>query len=140
MGAGTIFGIFFFLNFAPPTFKFAHPGYSVLGGQKCIVAQANHLTLNENCLFMIIQYFFCTKSRVGSRHPNSFQGGKFRVAMPTRIISRVGTCPPCPHRAGAYDEILFKLWFFHFMSFLFFVDRGERHSENKQRVEESHGK
>jgi len=52
MGAGTIFEEGgqkwfstqrrFFLYFAPPTFKFAHPGYSVLGGQKRIVAHPNH--------------------------------------------------------------------------------------------------
>jgi len=52
MGSGTIFAEgwqkrvrcgganFFYL--APPTFEFAHPGYSVLGGQKCLVAHPNH--------------------------------------------------------------------------------------------------
>jgi len=31
-----------FFYFAPPNFKFAHPGYGVLGGQKRIVAHPNH--------------------------------------------------------------------------------------------------
>jgi len=52
MGAGTIFegggqdrmrrGSADFFYFAPPIFKFAHPGYSVLGGQKRIAAHPNH--------------------------------------------------------------------------------------------------
>jgi len=48
MGAGTIFEegwqemVRFFFHFAPPTFKFSHPGYGVLGGQKRIVAHPNH--------------------------------------------------------------------------------------------------
>jgi len=52
MGAGTIFeeggqetvrrGSADFFSLCPPTFKFAHPGYGVLGGQKRIVAHTNH--------------------------------------------------------------------------------------------------
>jgi len=34
---GTAKPILFY--FAPPTFKFAHTAFSVLGGQKCIVAR-----------------------------------------------------------------------------------------------------
>jgi len=32
----------FFFYFAPPTFEFAHPEFSVLGGQKQIVAHPNY--------------------------------------------------------------------------------------------------
>jgi len=52
MGAGTIFeeggqerfrrGFADFFYFAPLSFIFAHPGYSVLGGQKRIIAHPNH--------------------------------------------------------------------------------------------------
>jgi len=31
-----------FFNFAPPTCEFTHPGFSILGGQTCIVAHPNN--------------------------------------------------------------------------------------------------
>jgi len=39
-GIGATAPIFVYLS--PTTFEFAHPGFSVLGGQHCIVAHPNH--------------------------------------------------------------------------------------------------
>jgi len=39
-GIGAAAAVFFY--FAPPTFEFAHPEFSVLGGQRRIVAHPNY--------------------------------------------------------------------------------------------------